>query len=43
MIIQEGISMESFEEWLEQAHTAVEKAFESCIKDKSRVLFEEVK
>jgi uncharacterized protein (TIGR04255 family) len=43
MIIKEGIPIEAYEEWLEQAHTAVEKAFESCIKNKSRILFEEEK
>jgi uncharacterized protein (TIGR04255 family) len=41
MIIQEGIPMESFEEWLEQAHTAVEIAFESCITDRCRAIFED--
>lgn len=43
MIAQEGIPMERFEEWLEQGHAAIEKTFESCITDKSRVLFEGVK
>jgi uncharacterized protein (TIGR04255 family) len=39
----EAIPMEAIEEWIEQAHSAIEKAFECCIKDKSRILFEEVK
>jgi uncharacterized protein (TIGR04255 family) len=43
MILQEGISMEGFEGWLEQAHSATEKTFESCITDKCRILFEEIK
>jgi uncharacterized protein (TIGR04255 family) len=43
MIVQEEIPMEGFEGWLEQAHSAIEKAFESCITNKSRTLFEEVK
>lgn len=42
MTVQDGISMEGFEEWLEQAHSAIEKAFESCITDKCRILFEEI-
>jgi uncharacterized protein (TIGR04255 family) len=43
MAIPEAIPMEAAEEWIEQAHSAIERAFESCIKDKSRILFEEVK
>jgi uncharacterized protein (TIGR04255 family) len=42
MTVQEGIPMERFEGWLEKAHSTIEKAFESCITDKSRILFEEV-
>jgi len=41
--IPEAIAMEACEEWIEQAHSTLEKAFESCITDKSRDLFEEVK
>ncbi len=43
MAIPEAISMEVTEEWIEQAHSAIEGVFESCIKDKSRILFEEIK
>ena len=42
LTVQEGIPMEGFEGWLEQAHSTIEKTFESCITDKCRVLFEEV-
>jgi uncharacterized protein (TIGR04255 family) len=39
----EAIPMHSIDEWIEQAHTFIENTFECCIKDKSRILFEEVK
>jgi uncharacterized protein (TIGR04255 family) len=39
----EAIRMEAAEEWIEQAHSAIERVFECCIKDKSRILFEEIK
>lgn len=39
----EAVASEDLEEWIEQAHTAIEKAFESCITDKSRILFGEGK
>jgi uncharacterized protein (TIGR04255 family) len=37
--IPEAILMETCEEWIEQAHSRLEKAFESCITEKSRALF----
>jgi uncharacterized protein (TIGR04255 family) len=43
MVIPDAIQMETCEEWIEQAHLAVERGFESCIKDKSRILFGEIK
>ncbi|MBE0478246.1 TIGR04255 family protein [Candidatus Aerophobetes bacterium] len=43
MSVPEAISMEEFENWLDQGHSVVEKTFELCIKDKSRILFGEVK
>lgn len=39
----EGISLEQISEWVENAHTNIEKVFEACITDKCRELFEEVK
>jgi uncharacterized protein (TIGR04255 family) len=41
--LPEAIPMEECEEWIEQAHSTMEKAFESCITNKSRGFFEEVK
>ncbi len=41
MVIPEKVSFEGVEEWMEGAHTIIEKAFESCITDKCRNLFEE--
>jgi uncharacterized protein (TIGR04255 family) len=43
MFAQEGIFMDKFEEWLEEAHAAVEKTFESCITNNSKALFGEIK
>jgi len=43
MSISEAMQIDAVEEWLEQAHSAIESSFEHCIKDKSRILFEEVK
>jgi uncharacterized protein (TIGR04255 family) len=43
MIIPEGIPLNELPAWLEDAHTAIENAFEACIKDNCRKLFEEVK
>jgi len=43
MIIPEGIALNELPDWLEDAHTAIENAFEACIKDNCRKLFEEVK
>ncbi len=37
----ESIELDQFERWIEEAHSAIEKAFEACITDKSRTLFEE--
>lgn len=39
----ESVKLEQFEDWIENAHTAIEKAFEACINNKSRILFEEKK
>jgi len=39
----EAIPIKAAEEWIEQAHSTIEEIFEACIKDKSRILFEEVK
>lgn len=39
----EGISLDEAQEWLEKAHSSVYEIFESCIKEKCRILFEEVK
>lgn len=39
----EAIPIEEFKKWIDHAHSVVEKTYESCIKNKSRVLFEEVK
>ena len=41
MVIPEKVSFDEVEEWTEKAHTIIEKAFESCITDKCRTLFEE--
>ncbi len=38
----ETIKIEATDKWIEEAHSEIESAFESCIKDKSRVLFKEV-
>lgn len=43
MVNPEAIPMRATENWVEEAHSAVEKTFECCIKDKSRILFEEIK
>ncbi|GAH76100.1 unnamed protein product, partial [marine sediment metagenome] len=43
MAVPEAIPIQACQEWIEQAHSVIEKTFESCIKDKSRVLFGEVK
>jgi len=43
MILPESIVLDKLPDWLEDAHTAIENAFEACIKDKCRKLFEEVK
>jgi uncharacterized protein (TIGR04255 family) len=37
------INLENSTNWLEKAHDAVEKTFEACITDKSRVLFREAR
>lgn len=41
MILPEKIAIDQAAEWLEKAHTVVEKTFEACITDKCRKLFEE--
>jgi len=43
MIQPESITFDEVTDWLENAHTTVEDAFEACITDKCRNLFEEVK
>ncbi len=43
MAAAEGIKMDEFDGWLEHAHSEIERTFEVCITDKSRMLFEEVK
>ena len=43
MAIPEGILLSEVSDWLEKAHTTVETAFETCITDKCRNLFGEVK
>jgi len=43
MAIPERISIDQSSDWIENAHTAIENAFEACITDKTRTLFEEVK
>jgi len=37
----EALEIDATEEWLEQSHSHIEETFESCIKGKSRALFEE--
>ncbi len=39
----ESISLENTKKWIEEAHIFIEKAFEGCITDKSREIFEEIK
>jgi len=39
----EGIPLDKTEEWLENAHSSIYEVFESCIKEKCRILFKEVK
>jgi len=43
MVLPEGIALNEVSNWLEDAHTTIENAFEACITDKCRKLFEEVK
>ena len=43
MAIPEGLSFDQASDWIEKAHTTVENAFESCITEKSKSLFEEEK
>ena len=35
----DGIQKENVEEWIENAHTTIESAFEACVTDKARKLF----
>ncbi|HEB75608.1 MAG TPA: TIGR04255 family protein [Nitrospirae bacterium] len=39
----EALSIGEVEDWLEIAHATIESTFESCITDKCRILFEEVR
>ena len=39
----EAIPIDAAEGWIEQAHSVIETVFEHCIKEKSRILFEEIK
>jgi uncharacterized protein (TIGR04255 family) len=43
MILPEGIALNEVSNWLEDAHTTIENAFEACITDNCRKIFEEVK
>ena len=43
MVIPECIALDQVADWIEKAHTTVENAFEACITDKCRSLFEEDK
>lgn len=43
MTIPERVSLEQVSDWIENAHSRVENAFEACITDKCRNLFGEVK
>lgn len=43
MAKSEGISLNETLDWIENAHTAIENAFEACITDRCRNLFGEVK
>jgi uncharacterized protein (TIGR04255 family) len=43
MVRPESIALDEVPDWLEDAHTIVENAFEACITEKCRALFEEVK
>jgi uncharacterized protein (TIGR04255 family) len=42
MFAQEGILMDKFGAWLEEAHAEVEKTFESCTTNSSKALFGEI-
>jgi len=39
----ESIPLNNYKEWLEQAHSAIEDTFESCITEKTRNIFKEEK
>lgn len=43
MALPERILLDQTSDWIEKAHTVIENAFEACITDKCRSLFEEVK
>ncbi len=43
MIIPEKITFKDIIKWIDKAHHNLENAFEECITDKTRILFEEVK
>jgi uncharacterized protein (TIGR04255 family) len=43
MVLPEGIALNEVSNWLEDAHTKIDNAFEACVKDECRKLFEEVK
>lgn len=40
MLKPEGVSIEGFSDWLEEAHTVVEDAFEACLTERCKNLFE---
>jgi len=43
MLKPEAVPINAFASWIEQAHSAIETAFESSITDKTRALFDKVK
>lgn len=43
MAVPERIPLDQASDWIEKAHTRVEKAFEACITDRCRILFGEEK
>ncbi len=43
MVSPEKVEIEKTEEWIEEAHTEIEKGFEACITEKCRDLFKEEK
>lgn len=43
MVTPEYVPLDGVSEWLEKAHNRIEEAFEACITDKARKIFEEEK